>query len=305
MKNNIKILDTLVIGRINRLKSAIGNTPTVDLGDGIFGKVEGLNPAGSIKDRAAFYIIKNALESGELLPHGTVVEATSGNTGIGIAYVARELELNAIICMPDNMSAERRAMIANYGAELVLTPASEGMSGAVAEAKRIKESDGAFIANQFGNSASITAHIETTAPELFAQLPSVKHVICGIGSGGTAMGIAKYISAHNLDCEVIGVEPSSSPLLSKGYAGAHKIQGIGANFIPEILDVSELSRIETADGDEAILSVKQLYQTSGYKCGISSGAVYCVAKRLRKELKGDIAIILPDNGERYGEELYS
>lgn len=305
MENNIKISDTLVMDRINRLKSAIGNTPTVDLGDGIFGKVEGLNPAGSIKDRAAFYIIKTALESGELLPHGTVVEATSGNTGIGIAYVARELGLNAIICMPDNMSEERRAMIANYGAELVLTPASEGMSGAVAEAKRIKESDGAFIANQFGNSASITAHFETTAPELFAQLPSVKHVICGIGSGGTAMGIAKYISAHNLDCEVIGVEPSSSPLLSKGYAGAHKIQGIGANFIPEILDVSKLKRIETADSNEAILCVKQLYQTSGYKCGISSGAVYCVAKRLRKELKGDIAIILPDNGERYGEELYS
>lgn len=305
MENNIKISDTLVIDRINRLKSAIGNTPTVDLGDGIFGKVEGLNPAGSIKDRAAFYIIKTALESGELPPQGTVVEATSGNTGIGIAYVARELGLNAIICMPDNMSEERRAMIANYGAELVLTPASEGMSGAVAEAKRIKESDGAFIANQFGNSASITAHFETTAPELFAQLPSVKHVICGIGSGGTVMGIAKYISAHNLDCEVIGVEPSSSPLLSKGYAGAHKIQGIGANFIPEILDVSKLKRIETADGDEAILSVKQLYQTSGYKCGISSGAVYCVAKRLRKELKGDIAVILPDNGERYGEELYS
>lgn len=304
MENNIKISDTLVIDRINRLKSAIGNTPTVDLGDGIFGKVEGLNPAGSIKDRAAFYIIKNALESGELLPHGTVVEATSGNTGIGIAYVARELELNAIICMPDNMSAERRAMIANYGAELVLTPASEGMSGAVAEAKRIKESDGAFIANQFGNFASITAHFETTAPELFAQLPNVGHVICGIGSGGTAMGIAKYISAHNLDCEVIGVEPSSSPLLSKGYAGAHKIQGIGANFIPDILDISKLSRIETADGDEAISSVKQLYLAIGYKCGISSGAVYCVAKRLRKELKGDIAIILPDNGDRYGEELY-
>ena len=304
MENNIKNLDTSIIDRISNLKSAIGNTPTVDLGDGIFGKVEGLNTAGSIKDRAAFYIIKTALESGELLPHGTVVEATSGNTGIGIAYVARELGLRAIICMPENMSEERRTMIANYGAELVLTPASEGMSGAVAEAKRIKESDGAFIANQFGNFASITAHFETTAPELFAQLPNVRHVICGIGSGGTAMGIAKYISAHNLDCEVIGVEPSSSPLLSKGYAGTHKIQGIGANFIPDILDITKLSRIETADGDEAISSVKQLYLAIGYKCGISSGAVYCVAKRLRKELKGDIAIILPDNGDRYGEELY-
>ena len=290
--------------RINLIKSRIGNTPITNLGSGIYGKVEGLNPAGSIKDRAAFYILKAALESGELRENGTVTEATSGNTGIGIAYAARELGLRAVICMPDNMSAERRKMISDYGAELVLTPASEGMAGAVAAAERIRGERGAFIANQFGNPASIEAHFRTTAPELFKQLPSAKYVVCGVGSGGTAMGFAKYISENGLDCRVIGVEPSSSPLLTKGYFGAHKIQGIGANFVPQILDGKELHGIIAVEDEKAMACVKELYKVSGYKCGISSAAAYLAAKRLRAEVDGDIAVILPDNGERYSEELY-
>lgn len=290
--------------KLNALQGRIGNTPVVDLGDGVFGKVEGLNPAGSIKDRVGFYIIKSALLNGDLDEDGVIVEATSGNTGIGIAYVARELGLRAIICMPKSMSIERRRMIEDLGAELALTPASEGMAGAVAEAKRIEKSQGAYVANQFGNPCSIEAHYRTTAPELFAQLPDVKHVICGVGSGGTAMGFAKYIRERALDCEVIGVEPLESPLITKGYAGAHKIQGIGANFLPEILDVNALDRVVAVSGDEAIASVKPLYVASGYRCGISSGATFAVANKLREELDGDIAIILPDNGERYGEELY-
>lgn len=287
-----------------QLKAAIGNTPALKLGDGIYAKVEGLNPAGSIKDRAAFYIIKEAVESGKLKSGGTVVEGTSGNTGIGLAYVCRELGLRCVICMPESMTEQRRKMIRDYGAELVLTPASEGMAGAVAKAAEIERSQNAFRANQFGNPASITAHYETTAPELFKQLPDVKYVICGVGSGGTAMGFSKYIKENGLDCKVIAVEPSASPLMTKGFAGAHKIQGIGANFIPEIVDVNAFDLILTADNDEAISAVKDLYDACGYKCGISSGAVFAVARRMRAELVGDIAIILPDNGERYSQELY-
>lgn len=290
---------------LQTLFAQIGHTPVVDLGDGIFGKAEGFNPAGSVKDRAAFFIIKDAVERGLLCEGGTIVEATSGNTGIGIAYVASKLGLNAVICMPETMTEERRKMIAQYGAELILTKGSDGMAGAVEAAKRIQSERAAFIANQFGNPASIEAHYRTTAPELFSQIADVKYVVCGVGSGGTAMGFAKYIKENHLDCKVVAVEPSASPLMTKGYAGPHKIQGIGANFLPEIVDVNCFDSIMTADNDEAIAAVKTVFKISGIKCGISSGAAYAAAKRLRQNVDGSIAVILPDNGDRYSESLYS
>lgn len=297
-------LSAEILDAINVLKQRIGHTSVIELGDGIYGKIEGENPTGSVKDRAAFYIVKRALESDELKEGGTIVEATSGNMGIGLAYVARKLGIKAVMCMPESMTAERRKMIAAYGAELVLTPAGEGMAGAVKVAKKIETECGAYAANQFANPASIEAHFETTAPELFSQVRDVKYVVAGVGSGGTAMGIAKYISENELDCKVVAVEPSSSPLMSKGYAGAHKIQGIGANFLPALVQIDRLDKIMTAEGEEAISTVKELYKNFGIKCGISSGAAYCVAKRLRSEVKGNIAVILPDNGDRYSSDLY-
>ena len=289
--------------KLNILSKMIGNTPMLSLGDGLYGKLEGKNPAGSIKDRAAFYMVMRALEKGDLKERGTIVEATSGNTGIGLSYVARELGLKAVIVMPESMSKERRDMISSYGAELVLTPASEGMAGAVRKANEIAKS-GAWLANQFGNYASVEAHYYTTAPEIFSVLPDVKYVVAGVGSGGTVMGVKKYIEDNGIDCKVIAVEPESSPLLSKGYAGAHKIQGIGANFIPAIVNVSKLDEIRTASNEEAIVTAKEIYQKTGKKCGISSGAAYAVAKRVRKEYDGKIVVVLPDNGDRYPADLY-
>lgn len=296
-------MDAKMQEKLDVLSKKIGNTPIVSLGDGIYGKLEGKNPAGSIKDRTAFFMIMRALENGELEEGGTVVEATSGNTGIGLAYVARELGLNAVMVMPESMSKERREMISAYGAQLVLTPASEGMAGAVKKAKEIAES-GAWLANQFGNFASVEAHFYTTAPEIFASVPTAKYIVAGVGSGGTVMGVKKYIEQNGIDCQVVAVEPLSSPLLTKGYAGAHKIQGIGANFVPAIVDVSKLDQtIDVAD-ENAIKSVGEIYRKFGEKCGISSGAAYFAACELRKRTDGDIVVVLPDNGDRYPQSLY-
>lgn len=281
----------------------IGNTPMLSLGDGLYGKLEGKNPAGSIKDRAAFYMVMRALEKGDLKERGTIVEATSGNTGIGLSYVARELGLKAVIVMPESMSKERRDMISSYGAELVLTPASEGMAGAVRKANEIAKS-GAWLANQFGNYASVEAHFYTTAPEIFSQVPGAKYVVAGVGSGGTAMGVKKYIEQNAIDCKVVAVEPLSSPLFTQGHAGGHKIQGIGANFIPAIVDVSKFDEVIDVSDDDAIRTTGELYRNFGVKCGISSGAAYYAACSLRQRVDGDIVVVLPDNGERYPQSLY-
>ena len=259
--------------KLNILSKMIGNTPMLSLGDGLYGKLEGKNPAGSIKDRAAFYMVMRALEKGDLKERGTIVEATSGNTGIGLSYVARELGLKAVIVMPESMSKERRDMISSYGAELVLTPASEGMAGAVRKANEIAKS-GAWLANQFGNYASVEAHFYTTAPEIFSQVPGAKYVVAGVGSGGTAMGVKKYIEQNAIDCKVVAVEPLSSPLFTQGHAGGHKIQGIGANFIPAIVDVSKFDEVIDVSDDDAIRTTGELYRNFGVKCGISSGAAY-------------------------------
>lgn len=291
--------------KLLEIKNKLGNTPIVDLGNDIYGKLESYNPAGSIKDRAAFYMIYEALKSGELLENGAVVEATSGNTGIGLAYIAKELGIKCIIVMPDSMSIQRRDMIKKYGAELVLTPADGGMAAAVKKANEIVNSNkGYFMANQFGNVASIHAHLETTAPELFKQVPDCKYIVAGLGSGGTIMGFVEYVQANNLDCKVITVEPASSPLLTKKISGLHKIQGIGANFVPDLVDQSKLGTIIDVEDDDAIKAVKELYIKTNEKVGISSGAAYVAAKQLRNNVKGKIVVICPDGGDRYGEELY-
>lgn len=295
-------MDVEIKEKLAILKRKIGNTPLIDMGWGIYGKLEGENPAGSIKDRTAYYMVMRALESGELKDGVRIVEATSGNTGIGLAYVARELGLKAVIVMPESMSKQRRDMISAYGAELVLTPAERGMAGAVDVAKKMQE-QGAWLANQFGNVAGIEAHYYTTAPEIFTKLPDVRYVVAGVGSGGTAMGIKRYIEDNGIDCKVIAVEPASSPLLSKGISGAHKIQGIGANFVPEIVDKSKFDDIIAISDEQALKCTKEIYVKFGKKCGISSGAAYACALELGAR-QGKIVAILPDNGNRYSADLY-
>ena len=290
--------------KLNILAEKIGNTPIIQVGE-VYAKLEGNNPAGSVKDRVGFYIVKDALESGKLAENGTVVEATSGNTGIGLAYTTKALNIGFVAVMPDNMSVERIALMKKYGADVVTTPASEGMTGAVQKAQEIAE-NGAYLAGQFSNPQSVEAHYETTAPEIFEDMPNVDYIVLGVGSGGTAMGIKKYIMEHGLKAKVVGVEPAESPLISKGESGVHKIQGIGANFIPEILDVKALDIVRTVSGDDAVNAVKKIYSLTGEKCGISSGASYLVAKKIKAENPtAKVLAIFPDNGERYGANLYN
>lgn len=280
----------------------IGKTPLVDSGiDRVYAKLEKYNPAGSIKDRAALFMLINGFKEGKL--NKGIVEATSGNTGIGLAYIAGELEVKCVIVMPDNMSLERRKMISSYGAELVLTPAAEGMAGAVKRAKEI-EAQGFYFINQFGNTGNALAHYYTTAPEVFKQHPTAKWIIAGIGSGGTVMGFKKYILEKGLDCKVCGVEPLSSPLISKGKAGSHKIQGIGANFIPDLLDVDRLDKVIAISDDDAFDYIKWFNRCKKEKVGISSGAVLAAAELLAEKTDGDIVAILADGGDRYPDELY-
>ena len=290
--------------KLNEIAGIIGNTPVVDLGGGVFGKVEGDNPAGSIKDRAAFYIIRDALLSGALSEGAPVVEATSGNTGIGLAFVGGLLGIKVILTMPESMSAERRAMLKEYGAELVLTPASEGMSGAVARAKEIVLRQNGFFADQFGNPSSVTAHFETTAPEIFRDLPDVAAIVAGVGSGGTAMGIKKYIVEKGRNCKVYALEPAESPLMSAGHSAPHLIQGIGANFVPAIVDKTAFDGIVTVKGEEAVAAVGTLFRDFGVKAGISSGAAVLAARALADKEGGKVLAILPDRADRYPEELY-
>ena len=289
--------------KLTALSLEIGNTPIMEVG-GIWAKIEGRNPAGSVKDRVGFFIVKDAVEKGIIGEGGLVVDATSGNTGIGLAYATRSLSIRFVAVMPDNMTVERINLMKKYGAEVVLTPAKDGMSGAVATAREIAE-NGGYMANQFGNPASIDAHYKTTAPEIFKDMPDVDYIVIGVGSGGTAMGIKKYIVENGLKTKVVGVEPEESPLMTKGASAPHKIQGIGANFIPEILDVNALDLVRTVKGDEAVKAVKEIYALTEEKCGISSGASYLVAKALKEENpNAKILAIFPDNGERYDDNLY-
>lgn len=297
----------------NNITEIIGKTPLLKLNNyekdanlsaNIFAKLEYLNPTGSVKDRAAFKMITDAEEKGIIKPGATIIEPTSGNTGIGLASVGKAKGYKVILTMPETMSKERISLIEAYGAEVVLTEGSKGMAGAVEKADELKNSiDGAVILGQFVNQANPKAHYETTGPEIWNDLDgNVDVFVAGIGTGGTLSGTAKYLKEQNKDIKIIGVEPETSPVLLKGYAGAHKIQGIGANFVPETLNTSIYDEVLPAPNEEAFEFANKIAKTEGFLVGISSGAALWAATEIakREEFKGkNIVVIFPDSGDRY------
>ena len=289
----------------------IGNTPLVELTNfekelgleaTVLAKLEYFNPAGSVKDRIAYAIIDEAEKSGKLLPGGTIIEPTSGNTGIGLASAAKGYKL--IIVLPDTMSVERRNIIKAYGAELVLTEGSKGMKGAIAKAEELqKELPGSIIAGQFVNPANPKAHFEHTGPEIWEDTDGKVDVfVAGVGTGGTVTGVGEYLKSKNPDVKIVAVEPETSPVLSKGTAGAHKIQGIGAGFVPDVLNTKIYDEVFPVANEAAFEYGKKLARTEGVLVGISSGAALYAAAELAKrpENKGkNIVALLPDSGDRY------
>lgn len=291
----------------------IGHTPLLELNHyqnekglaaRVFAKVEGLNPAGSIKDRAALYMITEAEKSGKLKKDSVIIEPTSGNTGIGLAAIAASKGYRMIIVMPDTMSVERRNLMKAYGAEVVLSDGAKGMSGAIEKAEKLSEEiPGSFIAGQFVNPANSRAHYETTGPEIWDDLDGqVDIFVSGVGTGGTITGTGRYLKEKNPKIRIVAVEPKASPILSGGHPGAHKIQGIGAGFVPEILDTKIYDEVITVDNEDALKTGAELAKTEGILVGISSGAAVYAAMQLarRPENKGkNIVVIMPDHGDRY------
>lgn len=297
----------------NSFLDLVGNTPLVrvnnlikkdELKADVLAKLEYFNPAGSVKDRIAKEMIQDALEKGLINENTTLIEPTSGNTGIGLSAVATALNLKIIITMPETMSVERRNLMKAYGAELVLTPGSDGMKGAIAKAKELaSQIENSFIPGQFENPANPTAHYKTTGPEIYEQTEGkVDIFVAGVGTGGTISGIGKYLKEKNPEVKVVAVEPASSPVLSTGEGGAHKIQGIGAGFVPETLDTKIYDEIITVENEDAFATGKEMAKTEGILVGISSGAALYAAKELakREENAGKtIVVLLPDGGDRY------
>ena len=291
----------------------IGRTPLLELcnyekhhglGATVLAKLECGNPAGSAKDRVAANMIARAEAEGRLAPGGTILEPTSGNTGIGLAAVAAAKGYHVILTMPDTMSVERRALIAAYGAEIVLTPGTAGMAGAVAKAEELHRNiPGSIIAGQFENPANPEAHERTTGPEIWADTGGkVDIFVAGAGTGGTVSGVGRYLKAQNPNVKIVAFEPASSPLLTEGHAGPHGLQGIGANFVPENLDRSVLDEILTVTDEDAYAAGRELARTEGILVGITSGAAVWAAAQLarRSENAGKtIVALLPDSGERY------
>ena len=279
----------------------IGKTPIVKYKDNIYLKLEYFNPSSSIKDRASYSMLKNAFDRGDINNQTVIIEPTSGNTGIGLAMCCAVMGLKLIICMPESMSVERRKNIAAYGAELVLTPAGEGMQGSVNKANELKKLyPNSFIPMQFANSDNPNAH-KQTAKEIFDDTEgNIDIFVAGIGTGGTVVGINKYLKALKPNVEVYGVEPYESPLFTKGLSGAHKIQGIGANFKPQICENCNLNGILTIEGDRAISVAKKLAHENGIFCGISAGANVAAALDLSEQFPNkQIVTVIPDSGERY------
>ncbi|MBO5726323.1 MAG: cysteine synthase A, partial [Clostridia bacterium] len=283
----------------------VGNTPLLRVkGEGnIFAKLESFNPAGSAKDRVALSIIETAEREGVLTPQSVIIESTSGNTGIGLCAVAAAKGYKVIIVMPESMSEERKKMMSVYGAELVLTPAALGMKGANDKADELaRELPNSFKADQFNNAANIAAHYNTTGPEIWRDTcGKVDIFVAGVGTGGTLTGVGRYLKEQNPNIKVYAVEPASSPLLSKGVAASHKIQGIGANFVPNILDKNIYDEVITVADDDAIATAKNFVKSDGMFVGISSGAALYAARLIsgRSENKGkNIVVLLPDTGER-------
>lgn len=287
---------------MTNLLETIGQSKLVQLeniGDrNIFVKVEKSNPAGSIKDRAALYMIKGAIEDGSLKEGMEIVEPTSGNTGIGIAMIGRALGYKVNIVMPSSMSLERRNLIASFGANLILT-GEGGMQEAVDKAKELVATGNYFMPNQFENKYNSLAHEETTGPEIYRDLKDLSGFIAGIGTGGTVTGIGRYLKSQNKNIKVWGLEPDESPLITRGEAGVHKIQGIGANFIPGVLDQKVLDKTITVKSDEAIEMARRLSRQEGLSVGISAGANVLGALMMQKEIGGKIVTVAPDTAERY------
>ena len=291
----------------------IGKTPLLELTNiekkyglkaRILAKVEYFNPAGSVKDRVAKMMLDDAEAAGILKPGSTIIEPTSGNTGIGLASIAAARGYKIIIVMPDTMSVERRQLMKAYGAELVLTPGAQGMSGAIAKAEELaREIPGSFIPSQFTNPSNPKAHLLTTGPEIWEDTDGdVDFFVAGVGTGGTITGVGRYLKSKNADIRVIAVEPASSPVLSQGNGGPHKIQGIGAGFVPEVLDTTVYDEIIPITNEAAFASGREIGRTEGILVGISSGAALNAAIQVaqRPENAGKtIVVLLPDTGDRY------
>ena len=291
----------------------IGHTPLLELthleeqeqlAAKVYAKLEYFNPAGSVKDRAALYMINDAEERGVLKPGATIIEPTSGNTGIGLAMIATARGYKAIIVMPDTMSQERRLLMKAYGAELVLTDGAKGMKGAIEKAKELAaETPNSFIPSQFDNPANALAHRETTGPEIWEDTDGeVDIFVSGVGTGGTVTGVGEYLKSKNPAVHVVAVEPASSAVLSTGVAGSHKIQGIGAGFVPSVLNTHIYDEIITVENDDAVALGARIGKSEGVLVGISSGAAVWAAIQLAKRPENagkKIVVLLPDTGDRY------
>lgn len=298
---------------VESVEELIGNTPLLKLnkikqainyGADIYAKPELLNPTGSAKDRAALYMLNEAEKKGLIGPGATIIEPTSGNTGIGLASIAAQRGYKCIIVMPDTMSIERIKLMRAYGAEVMLSDGKLGMSGAIALAEDIKsKTDNSFIPGQFDNDDNSLAHYKTTGPEIYRDLDGkVDVLIAGIGTGGTITGTARYLKEQNPDIKVIGVEPANSPLITKGFSGSHGLQGIGANFVPSVLDMDLVDEVLAITEEEAYEMSRLLGTKEGIMVGISSGAALAgaVIAAHRSENSGkNIVVILPDSGDRY------
>lgn len=295
------------------LTDLIGGTPLLELNRfaaekglirPIIAKLEYFNPGGSAKDRIALAMIRQAEEDGTLRPGATIIEPTSGNTGVGLALVAAVRGYRLILTMPETMSIERRKLVSAYGAQVVLTPETEGMTGAIKEAERLRDSiDGAIILQQFSNRANPAAHFATTGPEIWNDTEGhVDVFVAGAGTGGTISGVGRYLKSKNPAIRIVAAEPASSPVLSGGKAGAHAIQGIGAGFVPEVYDSSVVDEVITVSNDDAMSTTRLLARSEGLLTGISSGAAAWAAAELarREELHDKMIVtLLPDTGERY------
>lgn len=299
---------------LESITDAVGRTPLVHLSRieralslpfSLYAKVEYFNPGGSVKDRVAAHVLSKAERDGLISPtRTTLIEPTSGNTGIGIALFAAAHGYKCVIVMPDSMSMERRQLMAAYGAQVVLTPGALGMRGAIEEARRMRENDAeSFTLGQFDNPENPQAHMLSTAPEIYEDMDGdIDAFVCGIGTGGTVSGVGAYLKAKSSAIEVIGVEPESSPMLSLGIGGAHRIQGIGAGFVPKILDRTVIDRIIMVSDDDAMKTARLLAHKEGLAVGISSGAAVAAAIAMKTDVHYNgkrVVVLLPDSAERY------
>lgn len=303
---------------VNNITELIGDTPIVKLskivGENsaeVYAKLESFNPLSSVKDRICLSMIEAAEKQGKIKPYATIIEPTSGNTGIGLAYICAQRGYELILTMPESMSVERRGILKALGAEVILTEAAKGMKGAIEKAQQLADKNGYYQPQQFKNPANPEIHRRTTAKEILEQVPYLNAFVAGVGTGGTITGVGEQLKKKNKDIQIIAVEPEGSPVLSGGNAGPHKIQGIGAGFIPKVLNTEIIDRIIKVSDEDAKRTARELAKQEGIFCGISSGASLFAALQVAKELgkqgklEQKVVVILPDGGERYlSTELY-